>query len=364
MSVEHNLPAELYFNQGIQVGETRKAFVAQYDSGPSTSRTYWDRERRTYRGSFIAFPGDGSNLERWRVFLRQIEHRKTVFWINDQVSENHRHMLLETANGTRSTYVLPVMAATNVGVFDDEVWVGTGLYTVHSVCNRLTDLQANATSGTGGISAYSGVSGTTPTVARHVYESCDGLTCFLVTAESISPIPTNQGLRVTPANTVAVTAGREYTGMASFRARVDANKTGVVAIQWFDGSKVYISESSASGTFNATTWTQVTKTATAPSGAAFAGIRASMTDAATAPFYVGCLGLAPGDLTRWFLPSASPSAVEWTGSPVPASGSILTAYATGKRVCAVRLSDEATVWTYTSMGHARVTSFEAVEEWQ
>lgn len=106
-------------------------------------------------------------------------------------------------------------------------------------------------------------------------------------------------------NGVPVTAGSQYTALASFRSAVSA-RTCAVIIDWYNSAGTLLSSSTGTGAADSTSaWTQVSVTANAPVGATTAAVRAyvTATGGASEVHYVDKASLLAGSSTTWAAPS-------------------------------------------------------------
>lgn len=111
-----------------------------------------------------------------------------------------------------------------------------------------------------------------------------------------------------------LSAGTQYTAMASFRAAA-TSRTPAILIDWFNSSHTLISTSIGTAVADNTTgWVQAFVTATAPTGTVTAGLRLDIGDygsgglpAAGEVHYVDNVGLVAGAVPTW-----TPSALLWT----------------------------------------------------
>ena len=71
----------------------------------------------------------------------------------------------------------------------------------------------------------------------------------------------------------------------------------------------------SSSTGTAGEWLHLRATATGAADVATLEIRAYRTTSASSNYHVACLGVAPGDCGRWFMPSSAPRLIEFASEP-------------------------------------------------
>jgi hypothetical protein len=109
-----------------------------------------------------------------------------------------------------------------------------------------------------------------------------------------------------------------------------------------------------------TGWTILTRETTSPSDATSAHIRAMRTTSSALTFHVGCMGIIPGDLDKWFLPSEAPMLLEFTSAP--ADRARITISGEGTRMARCRMQTRGVHdWQLSSPGDA-LAQFAALEE--
>jgi hypothetical protein len=237
-------------------------------------------------------------------------------------------------------------------VFASGVPQESSAYTIHTAANLLDDGEASPADA----ADFATANGTDAIVSG---VSLDGSSCLKVTPSGGSNPSTKA---YDGANfTTAVSSSSEYTGVVAVLCTNSSAQDYRAFIQWFSSTPAYISASNGSSVSvdSSDEWMALSVTATSPATAAWAlvGVERNATSGTDA-FYADCFAIIPGDYTRWHLPSQSPGLVEFTSAP--ASGSRITATATGQRVTRCYV-DPGSRWSLSSPGHAAVRSIRASE---
>jgi hypothetical protein len=157
-----------------------------------------------------------------------------------------------------------------------------------------------------------------------------------------------------------VVVGDTYTSILAIFETKSAARTFRPDIPWYGAAGAYVSTTTGVGiAATSGAWKLYTVSGVAPATAGVAASQSAVVgSSATDPFYVDCFAICPGDYTRWHLPSQSPGLVEFDSAP--ASGTRITATATGQRVTRCRF-EPGTRWSMRSPGHASVRSVRAIE---
>lgn len=137
------------------------------------------------------------------------------------------------------------------------------------------------------------------TIARSTAQATHGAASLSMTSIASG---TMQARTTITSGAVTVTAGRQYSALASFRAAT-AGRSVRVSIAWYTAGDVVIGSPSDGSTVTDTTtgWTQATVTATAPANAAKAYVILTVlsTAAASEVHYADKIGFHPGAVTTW-----------------------------------------------------------------
>ena len=144
------------------------------------------------------------------------------------------------------------------------------------------------------------------TLAQSTAQAADGTHSLAMTSVAAGDMWSNE------VGYYAVTPGDVMTALASIRANTVVRQCRVM-IAWFDSSHTLLSTSNGTlGNDSTTAWTAYTLTATAPSGAAYARVRAYVvgTGGAGEVHYVDKVSLRRGSTTDW-VPGGTPE----TGNP-------------------------------------------------
>jgi len=346
--IAHTLPAIVTANDGSTFGFDRPGLqISQFDAGPTRSRDWLGYNLRTYDLDPSLWQSGTTALQEWSAFWHHIGGGSEAGYIVEPVSETHRDLVCGgIADGTQTTFPIPVVAPTAVTMFVDGAPYFSGSYAVHSSSNLLTDARASCLYSAGWLD-------TNCTAATATGVSLDGLSCIQVTPDG------GGAPKVEPSTgTSGATAGESYTAVAGVLPRVTDNYR--VSIFWYTAAGAYLSTTNGSYTSCAAgSWTTLSVSGTAPATAEKLSIGVYREDLGVEFFFVDCLALIPGDYTRWHLPSQSPGLIEF--ATAPAAGARITATATGKRVSRCRF-EPGSSWRVTGAGHAASRSIRAVED--
>lgn len=352
-SVEHTFPAGVRPGQGAGFGIWEPGQqVTEYDTGPRHSRSWFEYPLRSYSWKFVYLTSAGGQLPLYEAFLTHTRIAALPFWLVETISATHPQLVIgPLGNGTRTSFVLPCRTATSETVFINGARYAATEYTLHALANLLTDAQANAVGGTTGMEVFG-----TATLSAVDSPCADGRTAF-----KVSPTGTvaNYGVQTTVAGRVTIAGSQKYTVIGAFHTRAAADC--VIHGQFYDGGAGGATFSD-SETVAAGEWTVIAATATSAAGDDQLHLKAYRSDSGNTPICVGCLAVAPGDLTQWFLPSMAPAVIEF--DTAPANRARVTAAATGYRCSRVRADKSSTSWEMHSPGSAvpgQLTAYEEIE---
>lgn len=350
-SIEHTWPQNVAVAESTAFGMFSPGQqISRYMTGPRLTRTWAEYPLRSYSAKFTHL--NESKLAEWDAFLYNINFGSQCFWFPENIEMAHQQLVLgPLADGTQSTFVVPCQDADNVVVFQDGLKMGGDAYTIHPASNLLTDAQANAVGGTTGMEAY----GTTA-YDQETAPVVDGNTVHWVKPASAVA---NVGCNTTDAALPAVDPDQEYTVMAAFYTQGTCH----VLCEFLESDK-----STAAGSMTQSDsctwgeWTIITATGTSGASAAYARVTCYRSTAASYAMYIGAIGLNPGDLERWFLPSSAPSAIEFASGDEPAARARVTMYAEGARVSRCRFSQSNHTWGMYSPGRGKPGNIRFTEE--
>ena len=344
--VAHTVPASVVYLEGSNFGLSRPGIqVTAFASGKMLTRDWSGHNLRQYDLAPAMFASTDDTLEEWETFWKQIDGGASAGYIVEPVSGTHRDLICGAlADGTQTTFPLPALAPTSTVIYKDGVF--TSGYTIHLAANLLTDAQAECGDANDFTAADASIS------ARAV--SCDGLGAIRVLPDGGAKPSVYSETR-----TSGISTGEDYSCVGAVLASTTHNYN--AAIYWYESDDSFISVSDGSDVSVSANgeWSVMSVTATAPALAAKArgSLRRNNT-VGTDVFYMDCLALIPGDYTRWHLPSVAPGLIEFVAAP--ASGSRITATATGKRITRCRF-EPGTRWSLSSAGHASARSIVATE---
>jgi hypothetical protein len=310
-SVEHVLPSDLEIADRSSFGGWRPGnVVTRTPTGTYRSRSYFEYNLRRYLLRFTENRYTDDGLAMAEALLQSTGMNAAPFWVKEPISRDHSAIPGELVVAGQKAYLWPFDGDTSdrvtVGGIP-EVAVGTN-YWIHSASNVMTDAQANAA---GGVTTGLGASGTNAISAVRG-PTLDGLHAILV-----DPMGTvaNAGVATTSGEKPAVTDAIDWTAMASFLPR-NGTDSFRVGIQYYDGSTPLGSLTYSAGeTGTAGEWLHVRFTKTPEANADSAYVIAQRTTSSDENFHVACLGLAPGDFKRWFLPSMAPGVIRFGSTP-------------------------------------------------
>jgi hypothetical protein len=346
------MPAVITALDGSTFGFERPGLqITPFDAGPHRSRDWLGYNLRSYNINPSVWQSSTTALEEWSAFWHHIDGGGGVGYIMEPVSEAHRNLVCGgIADGSQTTFPIPVKTPTSVTVFVDGVPQESSAYTVHSAANLLGDDDLASCVDSADWSTSNGSDATAAGV------SLDGISSNKV-IPSGAGVPRMYHLAI---KISGFSAGETYTGIVSVLPTAATSDNYRAELVWFTTGDAYISSSTS--TYTATppgAWTTYSITATAPATTAKAVMAVQREDTGTEPFYGDCFALCPGDYTRWHLPSQAPGLVEFASAP--AAGARITATATGQRVTRCRF-EPGSSWSLSSAGHASSRSIRAIED--
>jgi len=347
--IAHTVPAIVTALDGSTYGFERPGLqVAQFDAGPYRSRDWLGYNLRAYDLNPSLWQSSTTALEQWSAFWHHIGGGSECGYIVEPLSETHRDLICGgIADGSQTTFSIPVVSPSSVIVFVDGVPQEASAYTLHSAANLLSDVSAECSDASTMIFVNATESDSTV--------SYDGLTGIkLVPAGGAVPV-------IRTPLTSGVSAAEEYTAVGAVRVTNASGQNYRIRIRWAesDDTEISVSNGSDVSVDAADGWVVLSVTATSPALSAQFQVQVERNDSSgTTPFYADCLGLAPGDYDRFHLPSQCPGLIEFGSAP--ASGARITATATGCRLTRCRFS-QGSSWRMTSPGHAASRSISAVE---
>lgn len=350
-SIEHVLPFNLKPLDGASQGIMRPGLqVAKYDTGYSSSRDWFEYNLKSYQWTLSRMSSTSLYLEEFRAFLDAIRVGGGVCWVKEALVDRDPQVVLSPlGDGSRTSWVLPMRTgATLKGVTKAGQFVPAADYTTHNAANILTDAQANAVGATTGMAALAGCA-----IASVEFPVADGRSSFRVT-----PSGAAADLGLETSTKAACAASQTYTFFAAFRG------TGEIRIDgdfYTAGGAQTGAAVNATGTMVETGWTILAVQGVSDADAATAYLKATRTTSSSAVFHVACLGIIPGDLEQWFLPSESPMVIEFDSAP--ANRARILAAADCTRMTRCRLAAKsASTWRLESPGSAYGAVFSALEE--
>jgi hypothetical protein len=343
MSVEHVLPSTI--NTGLVEGfDQPDAVITRFETGGRMARFWSDRVLKNYNARFVPMRFTANDIADLKAFARHIQDVVYPFWVIEPWIEDHFVLCGGPADGTMTTFVLPIRSYTSIyGIYDDDAFVDSTNYTLHTTANLIAaDDDANAVDSIGNITNEGG----STTVARYLGDAVDGRACIRVNQAGVA----NNGLKLA---SQAVAASTKYTfhiffkGSGTFKVRVVEN----------DGGTTTTTSTGITGDPSA--WQQESLTVTMTGTTTAVDIKGIRAEGTAATWFAGCIAYARGDNTRWFLPSVSPSMVEF--DTAPADGSRISAAGKGYRMTRVAIDRGGIDWVREDVGHAMPRTFTCME---
>lgn len=357
MGVEHSFPAAVLPLLGTSYGVFRPGQdVSKFDTGPVMSRDWFEYNLRRYQLEIVAQDTTGTELDEYDAFLGHIGISGTPFWFKEVQSASHRNLLCgPLASGSQSSFPLPVVSPSSVTVFDDGTPQAAGT-TSHTSANVMSDNMASFETSITGWVLFG-----TCAISRVTGIAADGLASALV-----DPTGTvgDVGIRTDSSYRPAVDGSQEYTivasvhGAGNFQIGWLCYDTGGASLPTGDPGPDRVWSSVQAG--DAAAWTQISYTQTTDATATHLDITVERDTVSANNFYVDCVGVVPGDLVRWHLPSVAPGVVEFGADP--AQYSRITASATGNRLARVRLETDTPSWTFRGAYSAYPSRLTLVED--
>ena len=173
----------------------------------------------------------------------------------------------------------------------------TGLPLVNLTVQGTDNLMSvNDASFEGGVGSWVGA--TNATVAQSTTQALDGSYSLAATATATGTMSFSTATGVSG---YPVQVGQTYTGMVSARAAATSRNV-TAAIVWYNASGTLLSTNTGTAVADTTTgWTQATVTASAPTSAAYATLKVTVTSAAASEVhYIDEAGIRPGSDTGWY----------------------------------------------------------------
>ena len=352
-SIEHTMPTDVKPLDGSRQGVYRPGLqVSTYQTGYRSSRDWFEYNLRSYTWALNRFSASGTYLKQYQAWLDHVRMGGSVGWITEALSALSSEVVISPiGDGSRTSFVLPFFGAgapTDLVILDNGAY--TEDYTVHAKANILTDAQANAIGGTTGMVALGNCA-----ISSAAYPTADGLTSFRITPAAAAA---SLGIATSAASRPVCIASQEYTAFAAFRGTGDVR----VNLIFYDNVDAQTGSTEFdNGTMTESGWTIVTVTATSAGDAVKAHISGFRTTSSDSVFHVGCMGIIPGDLSKWFLPSEAPMVLELDAAP--GDRERVLAHGTGTRMTRARVqAQRGSDWTLTSPGDAHGVRFSAFEE--
>jgi len=357
MSVELALPTSIVPLLGASYGVMRPGpVITRGDTGQVISRDWFEYNIRTYDMD-VSVINNTTELEELEAFWHHVRSGGAPFWVKEVGSAKHRWLLCgPLADGSQTSFPLPVVGGSSVTVFDDAVVQTSSNYTIHEAANIISDNEASFETSVTPWGAWS-----TCSISQFTGVSQSGLASC-----KVDPTGTvgNVGIQINTGYRFDVDASQEYTAVASIRG----SGTFRIALLFYTSGGTSLPSGTPSSdrtwssgvSCNANEWQQISVTDTSEATAAKCEIVVERTTSSSNDFFIDCVGLVPGDLVRWHLPSLSPGVIEF--SAAPAANSRIAATATGYRLCRVRAERRTPAWSFAFGSSVRPSRLSLVED--
>lgn len=346
--IAHTLPACIGVADGTSVASVRPGRqVVPFASGPVRTRARLARSLRQYELKPARLTS-ADHLEQWQAYLEHVALGGVVAWVPEVLSGTHRDLrCLPFTDGSRTTFVLPVVAPTGVQVFAGGVPVDSSDYTVHSTSNVLDEDEATCED----VGLWTGQAADLsilPTI------SADGIAGSLEVVASAG----NATAYLTDWKT-GLTVGDVYTSAVAVLNADTVTHSMQALTYWYAGTSFISTKFGTAVDVAPGEWVVLTATGAAPATCDSARPAACMIDSISGDtYFFGAASFGPGDYDRWHLPPQAPGLIEFDSAP--AADRLVTAAATGKRITPCAL-EPGSSWSTSSRGHALLQSIRAIE---
>jgi len=344
--IAHALPASILVLEGSGFGIEYPIDPSPITTGPQVARTWGDFGRRTYDLRPQSF--NAATLAEFETFLHHVAGG--FCFIPEPRSDTHYNAPCGAlADGTCTTFPVPVIDPSSVTVYADGVAVNPADYTLHQAANLVAEASAECSS----TAAMNPTNATRAIAAGVAYE---GTSSAQVTPNggslpAVKPTDLSEGIVASDIITVVGFMLATAASAQNYRAQ----------LQWFtSGSSWNGTTNQSNVSIEAGAWRVLSVTGTAPANTAQATIQIQRNNSSgTDDFYVDALAVCPGDYDRWHLPSQSPGLIEF--DTAPAAGVRVSATATGKYLARCRLDPKSMQWAYNDDDRAQVRVVRAFE---
>lgn len=318
------IPTEVLVSPASKFGFLTDRRTLSLAGGGLRSRA---RGRRPVKTISIS-PGlmSSGDLDKLNLALLQIRRTGGCFWaINPEERVHVDRLATPLTDGTRTTFQIGVVSASDVTVFADGVPVEASEYTLHAAANLFDESTSLANMNV---------------VSGHCSdELVDGVSLFGGQCLKIVPFGngSNPYMRTVASGYGDTTVGEAYTIL--FIVLPGEAETWRPDSLWYSVSpSTYVGAVAGDQTgLSSGSWQTIGITSNSLAVEAEARLYL-MDSTTTVPFYVGGLALIPGDYETWHLPSESPSLVEF--NTAPAAGTVITVTGYGKAITRYALQRE------------------------
>lgn len=343
-NIAFTLPDSIEWSPASEITVADNRTTVYMSSGKTRSRSTGRISPRRY----LIRPNLHTDAE---VFEFQTMIRKAAawsdphLWIPEPFEAIHENVICSPlADGSRTTFQIGVIDASDVVVFQNGVPLESGDYTLHSMANEVEfDGHADGTWILAG-----------DWTTRTLLEGFGGV------SNVCNQVYCGSGAGTSRIGWYPVTAGETITSISIMMPRNDLGDDYAPLAIWGDATPAYHSQSIGTNQNpEPGSWSVLSESFVVPSGASNVIVGCKRTTTTGTAYYYHCgTSFAAGDFSTWHLPSLSPSLIEF--SSAPAAGTAITVTATGRRVTRCSVNFDAMGYTVAEGGN-RITEIEAVE---
>lgn len=349
------LESTLYIADGTKPGFSRPGLVSsRVFTGNRQSRDFSTGQRRIGSISFDEFPASGDKLPRYEAFLDVTRMAHLPFWIKWPVSRFYKNAPAgPPTDGTRVAFPNPLPNASDLSVRVGEWISNPANFDTFTTANLLTDNQAAAIDADATEMDFEGTGGS---VAYNGGDSKFGTGCWMYSNTNTGD---HHAIILDSSYRAAVTASEYYKLIAWVKDAADFE----LQARWYNGASPNGSSTSMTPvTCTITGWTLLEYDVQAPASTTHCELAVVRHTSTSGRFYADCLGIIPGQLDRWYLPSVAPGVIRFASAP--ASGSRLFVSGTDYLRSRMQMTRSSTSHKLTLTGHAVADVLDVEEAWE
>lgn len=303
--IEQSLPPDIKLADGTKFRPLRATSSVEGYAGGIHTNVFEERNRQAITARIVPFGKNTTKAQQLERFLDHIDVDAQPFWMMNPFLElNQKIPCGPLADGSRTTFPISGFAPDA----DDTLPLVNGTqqfsgYRLHQASNILSDNQAALMDGD--TTGLSNVGSCTIEVSSML--SAYGL-------HSVKVVPTGSvatvGVQITTATLPVAAQGDIHTAVAAVYGSGDF----VVRVQYVDSSYnnlLFTDLPAVTGSGDSWDFLTVPISAAAPALTAYIRYLVYRATTSDEPFHVDCMGLVPGDLDRWYLPSMAPGAIQF-----------------------------------------------------